>query len=137
VISKRGLSERTFWLALGLALVVGVVLVVEIRSSSGDLAAALDIGLWNCSPFFVALGIVAVSRRQSRAIRFAAYGFSAGATGLVLYGHIMWAFDIGRTATGSSTSALMFIFLPAWAVIVGAVAAVLAGIVGFALGPRA
>jgi hypothetical protein len=31
--------------------------------------------------------------------------------------HLMWAFDFGETKTGSSTSALVFIFIPVWALL--------------------
>jgi hypothetical protein len=84
----------------------------------------------------IAVGLVLASRHNSPTIRFAGYGFSFGAAGLILWGNIMWVFDIAKTATGSSTAGLMFLFLPAWAVILGAIAAVLGGIIGFAWGVR-
>jgi hypothetical protein len=39
-----------------------------------------------------------------------------------MFAHAAWAFDWGRTATGSSTSGLIFIFLPIYAVVLGGLA---------------
>jgi hypothetical protein len=133
---ERRLSAATFWVAACLSLVVGVVLAVELRDFAGGLGGSLVLVLWNCLPVLVALWLVVVSRPYGRAIRFAGYGFAAAAAGFVLFEHIMWAYDVNKIATGSSTSGLLFLFLPAWAVIFGAVAAVPAGLIGFALGPR-
>lgn len=37
--------------------------------------------------------------------------------------HVAWHFDLGGTATASSTAALAFIFVPIWAIVFGAAAA--------------
>jgi hypothetical protein len=124
----------TSWAAVGLALVAGSVFAVDFREFYTWHSNTFAFGIWNCVPMLLALGLVFAARHSGPTMRFAGYGF--GAAGLVLFGHIMWAFDIGKTATGSSTCALMFLFLPPWAVIVGAMAAVLAGLIGFAWGPR-
>lgn len=134
-MSERKFREPIFGAAVTLALVVGIVFITEFRSFAGSLTGLLVSVLWNCLPVLVALALVIASRHSGPTIRFAGYGFSAGAAGLVVFGHILWAFDIGKTATGSSTAALMFLFLPAWAVILGAITAVLAGLIGFAWGP--
>jgi hypothetical protein len=139
MMATRKPGRPTFWVAVPLSLVVGIVFVVQFREWflwHSNPAAILAGSLWNVVPMLVALALVLTSRHSGPTIRFAGYGFSVGAAGLVLFGHIMWAFDVGKTATGSSTSALMFLFLPPWAVIVGAMAAVLGGIIGFAWGPR-
>ena len=41
--------------------------------------------------------------------------------GLVAFAHLAWHFDWAGTATGSSTSGLLFLFLPMWAMLVGGV----------------
>ena len=40
--------------------------------------------------------------------------------------HVAWHFDLGGTATASSTAALAFIFVPIWAIVFGAAAAFVA-----------
>jgi hypothetical protein len=50
-----------------------------------------------------------------------AAGYNAAGVGTVIFFHMAWLFDWGGMATGSSTSALIFIFLPAYALIAGAV----------------
>jgi hypothetical protein len=134
----------TFWLAVGLALIAAVVFVVDFRElfrghpgPVAILAGTFAYGFVNCIPMLLALGLVLTSRQYSPTIRFAGYGFSVGAAGLVLFGHIMWAFDIAKTATGSSTGTLLFGFLRARAVIVGAMAALPGGVIGFSRGLRA
>jgi hypothetical protein len=110
---------------------LAVVLYVEIRTaSSGD---ALPFLLWNCAPMVSAIGLVFASRAAHLGLRCAAYGFALGEAAPVVYWHIMWAFDIEKVATGSSTSALLFLFLPAMAITWGAIAAIPAGMVGFLL----
>lgn len=137
----------TFWAAVGLAPVVAVTALVELRTFYGAIATGdthpvftLVTGLvflvWNCSPTLLALALVFASRESSPMMRFAAYGFAVGEAGPVLYGHVVWAFDIGRAATGSSTSALLFLFLPAAAIKWGVISAVPGGVIGFAWGPR-
>jgi len=61
---------------------------------------------------------------------FALSAFSLVVALFVALAHLAWTFDWGGTATGSSTSALMFIFLPPWSIVFGVVAAgITAGIV--------
>lgn len=77
--------------------------------------------VWNAIP--VALGYALLLRAQRRAFRPAPeIAFIVLSCGLLLVGHVAWAFDWGRTATGSSTSALIFIFLPIYALLLGGLA---------------
>ena len=135
---SRGPRGPTFWVAVGLALVAGVVFVVDFRElyrghpgPVAILAGTFAYGFVNCIPMLLALALVLTSRRNGPTIRFAGYGFSVGAAGLVLFGHIMWAFDIAKTATSSSADTLLFGFLPVRAAIVGTMAALPCGAIGF------
>ena len=49
-----------------------------------------------------------------------AAGYNVAGVGTVVFFHMAWLFDWEGTATGSSTSALIFIFLPVCALIAGA-----------------
>jgi hypothetical protein len=92
--------------------------------------------LWNCAPILAALGLNFVTRTHGPGARFAGYGFASGSTSLALFGHLMWAFDIGKTATGSSTSALLFAFLPCYAFILGLILGAPAGLIGYLVTAR-
>lgn len=77
--------------------------------------------VWNAIP--VALGYVLLRRARNRAFWPAPeIAFIALSCGLLLFAHAAWAFNWGRAATGSSTSALIFIFLPIYAVLLGGLA---------------
>jgi hypothetical protein len=77
--------------------------------------------VWNAIP--VALGYALLRRARRRAFRVAPeIAFIVLSCGLLLFAHAAWAFDWGRTATGSSTSALIFIFLPIYAIVLGGLA---------------
>jgi ABC-type lipoprotein release transport system permease subunit len=45
--------------------------------------------------------------------------------------HAAWILDLGDTKTGSSTSGLMFVFLPIYAMLAGLVGAVSGALVGW------
>jgi hypothetical protein len=106
-------------LAAVLAAVCAFVVAAEVRSARS--MGVLFIAGWNCMPPLLALGLAATTRSAPLGPRFAAYGFAVGAAGLVLLGHVAWAFDIAKTASGSSTSALLLLFLPPYAVVAGVV----------------
>jgi hypothetical protein len=77
--------------------------------------------IWNAIP--VPLGYALLRRARRRSFRPAPeIAFIALSCGLLVFAHAAWAFDWGRTATGSSTSALIFIFLPIYAVALGGLA---------------
>lgn len=81
---------------------------------------------WNCVP--AAIGIWALSSTRMRTpLRFAgALGFALVATILPALFHFAWIIDWQGTASGSSTSALAFIFVPPWTLVFGCVAALAA-----------
>ena len=74
--------------------------------------------IWNVIP--VALAYALLHRARRRAFRAAPeVAFIVLCCGPLLYAHAAWLFDWGHTATGSSTSGLIFIFLPIYAVLLG------------------
>ena len=77
--------------------------------------------VWNALP--IVLGYVLLSRsvkRSSRPIPELSYVIAT--TCFVVLFHIAWMLDLGGTQTGSSTSGLIFIFLPIYAVLLGGAA---------------
>jgi hypothetical protein len=81
--------------------------------------------VWNLLPIGLGALVLGMAARgagpRSSAFRY----FAVVATFIPLLAHLAWVFDWGGTATGSSTSALIFIFLPAWAIAIGAAAGIL------------
>jgi hypothetical protein len=76
--------------------------------------------IWNLLPIglgAVALG-VAMRRRGSSSIALEYFAYAT--TCISFLAHLAWVLDWNATATGSSTSALIFIFLPIWALAIGA-----------------
>ena len=77
--------------------------------------------VWNMIP--VAIGYVLLRGARRKGLRTKPeLAFIVASCGLLLFAHAAWMFDWGGTATGSSTSALIFIFLPIYASILGAIA---------------
>ena len=77
--------------------------------------------IWNVVP--VALGYALLRRARRKEFRAAPeMAFIVFSCGLLLYAHVAWVLDWGRTATGSSTSALIFSFLPIYAIVLGGLA---------------
>ena len=77
--------------------------------------------IWNCLP--IAIGYWLVTRRDKpdrSMLPEAAFVFVA--CGLTMLAHAAWLFDWGGTATGSSTSGLMFVVLPVYASALGGAA---------------
>ena len=80
----------------------------------------------------VALPVVAgwcmllLGQRMRAATAWGLTAFAVFALLFVVFFHLSWLFDWGGTATGSSTSALVFIFIPFWAFILGSVVGMLA-----------
>lgn len=77
--------------------------------------------VWNTFPLIVAYWLL--RRARLKGLRALPEGLFIGFTlGPLVLAHAAWIFDWNRTATGSSTSALMFIFLPIYALILGGMA---------------
>ena len=122
------------WLKLTLVKVeitiIFVLLVVGVIAIEGSWDR---LTIWNVVPLvlsyivllFIAPRTGARWKDIPRERFFPAIGFCAGASGLTVFAHLAWHFDWGNMASGSSTAALMFIFLPACAVGLGIVGLIL------------
>lgn len=76
--------------------------------------------LWNASPLLISYYLISKGLQVNSKpviIGFAAYTILSLC--MLLFGHLAWYFDWQETKTGSSTSGLIFIFLPVYAVILG------------------
>lgn len=109
-------------------------------------AAALVIGVegatnpftvWNVLPLLLAGVVVHRSTDKGgsdgsirQSVSGAARGFAVAVAAVVSLGHLAWLFDWGGTATGSSTSALLFVVLPLLALLAGVVAWGVAAVMG-------
>ncbi len=111
------------WVLLtGLGLATGALVV---------LVEGLEIfAAWNLVPVVFALVACVFGARQfrsaSRAARIGLAMFCVVTLACVALVHLAWRFDWGATATGSSTSGLIFLFVPVYSVAVGAVVAAVA-----------
>jgi len=81
---------------------------------------------WNCLPVAIAFIVLLVSRQSTPARAFALVS-----AGITVFMHLAWIGDWGGITTGSSTSGLIFIFIPAWSVAFGIVASFIARLGGF------
>ena len=74
--------------------------------------------LWNAIP--IVLGYILVRRAKSKSLKpIPEYGYIAVGGGLVFLVHLAWAFNWCEGTSGSSTSGLIFLFLPAYALVAG------------------
>lgn len=87
--------------------------------------------LWTTLPLYMSYAIInsAVKTNSAKKL-FAGYGFIFVSVGFSLFYHVAWYFDWQGTKTSSSTSALIFIWLPIYAVIVGLIGYVVGILVG-------
>jgi len=104
--------------------VLAMALVVYVQG--GD---AVGFAAWNALPMLVGLGMLLIGHRSRRAMPWGRVAFATVAMLFMVWFHLSWLFDWGGSRTGSSTSALAFIFMPLWAFILGAVAGALAWII--------
>ena len=79
--------------------------------------------IWNALPVAIGFGLLVTGLRSRGATAIGCIAFAVSVTVLVALFHLAWLFAWGSTATGSSTSALAFIFVPFWVI-------VFAGIIG-------
>ena len=118
IVTRHHHAVKTFLLSLPYLVIV--VLIIRAQGSFDVFT------VWNCFPVAVAFGAL-VGGLRFRGPRAAAFiAFSVIAALLPALFHLAWLFDWGGTATGSSTSALAFIFVPFWVGILAAVAAAIA-----------
>jgi len=76
--------------------------------------------IWTALPLYIAyFRLRAAIQLQSRLKYVGFLEFSLVSIGFSLFYHLPWFFDWWGTKTSSSTSALIFIFLPVYAVILG------------------
>lgn len=85
--------------------------------------------LWNLLPVAVGYSLVEDAYTKSSTDRsrlWPAAGYNLICTSFVIFIHMAWFFDWDRFATGSSTSGLVFLFLPVYA-FAGGMAGLLVG----------
>ena len=73
---------------------------------------------YNAFPVIVAFMALGLSRSSIISITFGAV-----CAGIPVLGHLAWIFDWGKTQTGSSTSGLIFLVIPFWAILFAGIAA--------------
>jgi ACR3 family arsenite efflux pump ArsB len=77
---------------------------------------------WNCVPILTAYAITKNATKSAGFKRMAgAIGFCLASIGLTVLMHVLWLLDWNKIATGSSTSALVFVFLPVYSLLSGGV----------------
>ena len=78
--------------------------------------------VWNLVPVLEGYVLYRWAAKTNKASAYGgAIGFAMLGVGFTILAHAAWFFDWGQTKTGSSTSALIFIILPIYAAILGAV----------------
>jgi hypothetical protein len=78
--------------------------------------------IWNMVPLILGYWVLKAGLiNNSNSILYPSIGFAIGCLVTTFFFHLTWFFDLGETKTGSSTSGLIFIFIPVFALIVGAV----------------
>ena len=87
--------------------------------------------LWIALPLYLGYAFIkSVTVSDSIVKRYSSYGFIIASVGFSLFYHLTWFFDWQGTKTGSSTSALIFIWLPIYAVILGFIGQFIGNLVG-------
>lgn len=76
--------------------------------------------VWNASPLLISYYLVNKGLSiNSKPVMIGFVVYTVFSLGILLFGHFAWYFDWQGTQTGSSSSGLIFIFLPVYAVILG------------------
>lgn len=113
------------------ALFILAILAFAIFIFIGEGGALTGVTLWNMMPLAVSLYFFVVGRAsQSRISAYSVIGFLCGSMLLSGWIHLKFLLDINEIKSGSSTSVLMFLFLPVYALVSGAVG----GWVGYKIG---
>ena len=109
-------------------LVIPFLLVVALVAyNSGSFST---VTIWNMFPVWIGFCALQIGLVSSRTTAIGCISFAVSVTLIVALFHLAWLFDWGRTATGSSTSSLIFIFAPFWAVFFGGIIALVAWVIG-------
>lgn len=74
--------------------------------------------VWNLLPLAIAVVVYLLARKRGKSL-FGAYGFLLGSMLVSGLTHLAWMTDWNGTMSGSSTSALIFLFIPIYSVIAG------------------
>ena len=111
------MTRVTFIIAAALIATAALVVFVE--------GVLNPFTVWNLAP--LAIAGLALWRGRGRILAVALV-FALVTLVPIVYFHLAWLMDWDRIKTGSSTSALIFIFLPVYALVIGAVAALIASL---------
>lgn len=115
---EREITRR----AIGVYLVCGVVLAI-VTAAIGSISVVA--WLWNAGPVLGATLVCLFGSLPKRRPSTSA-AFLLGTAGVTVAFHLAWLVDLQGFQTGSSTSGLIFIFVPFSAVGAGTVCAALA-----------
>lgn len=102
-------------LAIPYLLVLALIIYAE--------RAASLVVIWNCLPVAAAFFILVWGLHGRAARVVATIVFSLVVLSMEGLIHLAWEFNWGKVKTGSSTSGLVFLFVPLWAILFGSVAA--------------
>lgn len=82
-----------------------------------------EIVIWNLFPVIGAGWVImAESRIKNLTLKWSVNISGVVMSATVLSLHLLWLFDVGKIASGSSTASLVFLFIPLWAFLVAFVA---------------
>jgi len=98
-----------------LVLIVLAIFIYVTEEVSFDLFT-----IWNMLPLIISLILYKYGQKQEIKI-YGAYGFLIGGMILSGYFHMAWFFNWDGIKTGSSTSGLIFIFIPIYSLIPGGI----------------
>ncbi|MDB6135834.1 MAG: hypothetical protein JWM59_4077 [Verrucomicrobiales bacterium] len=125
-LNNRPVSARMKTISAVPFLLVAALVVHVSGSFSGT-------ALWNALPVGMGFGALQAGLSSRRAMAAGCIAFAVSITLLVALFHLAWLFDWGGTATGSSTSAVAFMFVPLWAVLFAGIIGLVAWGVGKAV----
>lgn len=78
--------------------------------------------IWNLSPIFLCYFILKNSfKEKNKSSRWNSICFTLTTVGSIIYVHTAWWQNWQEIKTGSSTSAIIFIFLPIYSIILGSI----------------
>lgn len=124
---------KDFKQLIQISLIVSIVIVFYSLLSSADPTVELNaflvlIVLWNCIPLFISYLLIFYLSKERfltkvKDVKTPILIFAIINIGFTTFIHLAWIFDWNNTASGSSTSALIFIFIPIFSGIIATVIA--------------